>query len=179
MKVVRIFLDNRFIFFGVLLLFSLGFLAGCSNPPEPLSIESLQNATYQGIYPETVQLSNGRYEGEPFQEGGTSRPMVIFIEPTAFGDLDGDGVDDAAVLVVETSGGSGAFIYLAAMLNQDGEPYNQATLLLGDRVQVKALKIDAGEIQIEMLTHGPDDPLCCPSQETSASYTLEALEAQQ
>jgi hypothetical protein len=102
--------------------------------------------------------------------------MVIFIEPTAFGDLDGDGVADAAVLLVENSGGSGAFIYLAAVLNQDGEPNNQTTALLGDRVQVESLKIETGQIQIEMLTHGPDDPLCCPTQETTASYTLEALE---
>ena len=165
--------------FGIFLLFSLVFLGGCSDQSEPLSVESLQNTTYQGIYPETVQLSDGRYEGEPFQEDGASRPMLIFIEPTAFGDLDGDGLEDAAVLLVETSGGSGAFIYLAAVLNQDGKPHNQATLLLGDRVQVDELTIETGEIQIKMLAHGPDDPLCCPTQETSVSYTLAALEAQQ
>jgi hypothetical protein len=158
------------------LVANLLIISGCSSSPEPLTIESLQNAEYQGIYPEAVQLVDGRYEGEPFQEDGASRPMVIFIEPTAFGDLDGDGVADAAVLLVENSGGSGAFIYLAAVLNQDGEPNNQTTALLGDRVQVESLKIETGQIQIEMLTHGPDDPLCCPTQETAASYTLEALE---
>lgn len=165
--------------FRALLVLGLGIIAGCSSPPEPLTEESLRNAEYQGIYAEAVQLTDGRYEGEPFVEGGASRPMVIFIEPHVFGDLDGDSVDDAAVLLVENSGGSGSFVYLAVVLNHDGDPVNQATTLLGDRVQVEELNIELGEIQVRMLTHGPDDPLCCPTLETTASYNLESLESMQ
>jgi hypothetical protein len=175
MSFSQILSNHRYLLIGVLLI-SLVFIARCASPAAPLTVESLQNAEYQGIYPEPIQLTDGQYEGEPFEEGGASRPMVIFVEPYTFGGLDADGVDDAAVLLVENSGGSGSFFHLAAVLNRDGEPLNQATTLLGDRVQVEELVIDSGEIQVRMLTHGPDDPLCCPSQEALKNFTLKSGE---
>jgi hypothetical protein len=155
-----------------LFVVTLAFVAGCGGEPEPLTAESLKNAEYQGIYDGPVNLTEGKYEGEPFVEGGASRPLVVFVEPYAFGDLDGDGVYDAAVLLVENSGGSGSFVYLAAVLNQNGKAVNEATTLLGDRAQVEELAIDEGKIDVKMLTHGPEDPMCCPSQESSETYTL-------
>lgn len=137
-----------------------------------LTEDTLKNADYRGIYEETVQLIDGRYEGEPFVEGGASRPTVSFIDPYAFGDLDGDGVEDAAVLLAENSGGSGTFIYLAAVLNRNGSPQNMATQLLGDRVQVNSMSIEDGEIVVDMITHGPDDPMCCPTQQVVQTYEL-------
>jgi hypothetical protein len=157
-------------------LVSMVFAAGCTSQSEPLTEESLKNAAYKGIYPEALVLTAGRYEGEPFVEGGASRPQVTLIEPYAFGDLNGDGMDDAAVLLVENSGGSGSFVYLAAVLNQDGKPVNKATRLLGDRVQIQALRIESGQIRVETLTHAPNDPLCCPSQESISTFNLEESE---
>ena len=175
MRCSEVLSNHRCLLSGFVLVIMV-FTAQCSSPPAQLTEESLQNGEYQGIYPEPVQLTNGIYEGEPFEQGGASRPRVIFVEPHAFGDLDGDGVDDAAVLLVENSGGSGSFVYLSAVLNQSGEPVNQATTLLGDRVQVEQLTIKSGEILIRMLAHGPDDPQCCPSQEMQSSYTLDGGE---
>jgi len=138
-----------------------------------LAEETLKNAEYQGIYQEPIQLADGTYEGEPFVEGGASRPTVTLIEPYAFGDLNGDGVDDAVALLVESSGGSGSFVYLAAVLNQEGKPENADTLLLGDRAQVQSLTIADGQIYVTMVTHGPDDPMCCPTQEVEQTYELQ------
>ncbi len=138
-----------------------------------LTAEKLKNAEYQGIYQEPIQLTDGTYEGEPFVEGGASRPTVTFIEPYAFGDLNGDGVDDAVVLLVENSGGSGSFVYMAAVLNQGGKPENVDTVLLGDRAQVQSLTIADGQINVTMVTHGPDDPMCCPTQEAEQTYELQ------
>jgi uncharacterized lipoprotein YbaY/LysM repeat protein len=142
--------------------------------PGGLSSEQLANATYQGIYDEPVQLTDGEYVGEPFVEGGASRPTVTLLDQfTARGDLNGDGVDDAAVVLAENSGGSGTFIYLAAVVNQDGMPVNQATVLLGDRAQIDSLAIENGEIVVSMVTHGPDDPMCCPTQQAIKTYQLQ------
>jgi heat shock protein HslJ len=139
-----------------------------------LALEALQNASYQGIYDEPVQLTEGRYEGEPFVPGGASRPTVVLHpEVYAFGDLNGDGVDDAAVILIESSGGSGSFIYLAAVINEGGAPVNVATHLVGDREQVQAISIEDGEITLNMVTHGPDDPMCCPTQEVTKRYRLQ------
>jgi heat shock protein HslJ len=142
--------------------------------PGSLTLAALQNASYQGIYDEPVQLTDGRYEGEPFVPGGASRPTVTFHpEVYAFGDLNGDGVDDAAVILIENSGGSGSFIYLAAVINEDGTPVNVATAFVGDREQVQAVSIDGNEITVDMVSHGPDDPMCCPTQEVTKRYRLQ------
>jgi hypothetical protein len=139
-----------------------------------LTLEALRNATYQGIYAEPVQLTDGKYEGEPFVEGGASRPTVTFVDPfNALGDLNGDGLEDAAVALAENSGGSGVFLYLAAVVDQNGTPANVATQLLGDRVEIKSVAIDGGEIAIDMVTQGPNDPFCCPSLEVTLRYRLE------
>ncbi len=139
-----------------------------------LTLEALQNAVYQGIYDEPVQLTDGQYEGEPFVPGGASRPTVtLHPEVYAFGDLNGDGVDDAAVILIESSGGSGSFLYLAAVVNESGAPVNVATQFVGDREQVQAISVEAGEITLEMVAHGPDDPMCCPTQEVTKVYQLQ------
>jgi hypothetical protein len=143
-------------------------------PPAELDVTGLKNATYGGVYPDQeTTLTDGLYEGEPFVEGGASRPTVTFIEPYAFGDLNGDGLDDAAVLLVENSGGSGSFVYLAAVVNEDGQPANVATELLGDRAQVQSLDISDGTLTVEMVTHGPNDPMCCPSLKVLDTYELQ------
>lgn len=158
---------------AAMLLATLVFTLSCGSQTAPLTVESLKNAEYVGIYPQPIELNDGQYEGEAFVEGGASRPTVTFIEPYAMGDLNGDGVEDAAVLLVENSGGSGSFVYLAAVLNRNGTPQNAGTTLLGDRTQVEELTVESGQIRVKALTHGPDDPMCCPSQESEESYVLE------
>jgi len=149
-----------------------------------LSMEALKNATYPSQLEEgsTITLTNGRYEGEPFVEGGASRPVVILVEPVAFGDLDGDGVEDAAVILAANAGGSGTFISLEAVRNEGGEPVHLANYLLGDRVQIESLatvspvgsnhRVEGGQILLEMITHGPSDPMCCPTQQVVQTYAL-------
>jgi hypothetical protein len=146
-----------------------------TNTPaaSPLTVEELKNAQYQGIYDQPVTLTDGQYQGPPFVEGGASRPTVTFFEPYALGDLDGDGVADAAVLLVENSGGSGSFVYLAAVLDSGGSPDNVATMSLGDRVQPQSLAISAGQIDLQLIGFGPSDPLCCPTQQEEQTYALQ------
>lgn len=121
-----------------------------------LTLDVLKNAEYQGIYAESVELMDGKYEGEPFVEGGASRPTVTFIDPfNTLGGLNGDDVEDAAVTLAESSGGSGTFVYLAAVVNQNGSPINAATQLLGDRVQLKSLAIESGEIVVSVNKRPP------------------------
>jgi heat shock protein HslJ len=142
--------------------------------PGSLTLEALQNASYQGIYDEAVQLTDGLYEGEPFVPGGASRPTVVLHpEVYAFGDLNDDGVDDAVVILIESSGGSGSFIYLAAVINESGAPVNVATYFVGDREQMQSITIKDGEITLDMVAHGPDDPMCCPTQEVTKRYRLQ------
>lgn len=139
-----------------------------------MSIDALKNATYSGIYDEPVQLTGGLYEGQPFVEGGASRPTVTFVDGFyAFGDVTGDGVADAAVFLAENSGGSGVFTYLAVVSMQDDRPVNLGTAWLGDRGELVSVTIADGQIAVDMVTQGPDDAMCCATLEVVQTFALQ------
>jgi hypothetical protein len=70
-------------------------------------------------------------------------------------------------------GGSGTFYYLAAVVDQNGTPVNVDTVLLGDRVNIQSVAIKSGLITVNMVSSGPNDPMCCPSLEVTLTYKLE------
>ena len=147
--------------------------AGTSGPTE-LTIEQLRNATYDNVLDEPVTLVDGRFEGEPSAPGAATRPVVTLVPGTvAKGDLDGDQADEAVVALARDSGGSGVFVYLALVRESRGKPENIATLSLGDRVRVTALFIDDGKILAELVEHGPNDPMCCPTREVRREWALQ------
>lgn len=138
------------------------------------NVATLANASYSGIYEDPVPLTDGHYEGKPFVAGDSSRPIVDYVKNAErFADLDGDGVDDAIVFLVESSGGSGSFVYLAAQLNQAERPVDAGAVLIADRSQVRAVNIDAGQIVLDLIVPGPGDGACCPSYKTTSSYAVQ------
>jgi heat shock protein HslJ len=180
-------LSNRYLVIGALLLVALTLATGCggaamvgatetgdaSGPSSPLTEEALKNAAYHSEWPKDgiAQLTDGEYR-KPIVEGSATE-LVIRLMDVALGDLDGDGVSDAAVVLVTDPGGSGTFFELAAVVNQDGNPEHVTSVSLGDRMQIEALSIEAGQIIVEMITHGPDDPMCCPTQQVVQTYVLQ------
>ena len=134
----------------------------------------LGNATYTGIEDQAVTLVNGRWEGEPYVEGGASRPSVGLLKDMYFtGDLDANGQDETVVILWENSGGTGSNTYIAAMKPENDGYRNISTVLLGDRVKLKSGKLDAGRITLEVLQAGDGDPMCCPTQLATRTWTLE------
>jgi hypothetical protein len=91
------------------------------------------------------------------------------------GDLDGDGNADAVAIVVENAGGTGSFYYMFALLNRDGTPEQAGEPeWLGDRTVVQRLSIDrAGVITVRYVTHGDNDPACCPTMKIEDRFRVE------
>jgi heat shock protein HslJ len=137
----------------------------------------LKNLEYQSYITESgmAPLENGEYR-EPTAPGLDEETVVTLTDSVATGDLNGDGAPDAAVVVATNSGGSGVFIDLAAVVVEDGQPVNVAITPLGDRVKINSLTIEDGKIVVEMVTQGPDDPMCCPTQQVVETYVLEGNE---
>lgn len=139
------------------------------------SLEELSSATYTGIYDEAVTLVEGRWGGEPFVEGGASRPSVGLVDKFALiGDLDKDGREETTVLLWESSGGSGTRLYLAVMGRGHDDLEDLGTALVGDRVQVRSARIVDGRIELDVVQAGPGDAMCCPSQLATRGWTLGA-----
>ena len=148
---------------------------GVVRDPVAPSLEELSSATYTGIYDEAVTLVEGRWEGEPFIEGGASRPSAGLVDHFALvGDLDSDGREETTVLLWESSGGSGTRLYLAVMGRGRGNIGNLGTALVGDRVQVRSGRIADGRIELDVVQAGPNDAMCCPSQLATRGWTLDA-----
>lgn len=138
-----------------------------------LTVDQLKNDKYlipswenpaQG---EWVQLKNGE-----FTRRNPDNPLYVNLVKIALGHLSHNQTKDAAVIYAYNTGGSGFFIMLCAVINDQGQPKNIALTDLGDRVKINSLSIHAGKIIIDMVTHGPNDPACCPTVKKLATYVL-------
>jgi len=135
----------------------------------------LANATYQGIGDHPVQLQNKLWQGEPFVAGGASRSRVGLVDDFQLtGDVNKDGADEAVVVLWQSSGGSGTYLYLAVMGRAESAIINLATAPIGDRVQIRSGRIDHGKIELDLVQQGPGDAACCPSRIVTRSWTIGA-----
>lgn len=128
---------------------------------QPLTAEMLRNGTY--VLPEskeTVTLVDGKFDRADSMENILH---VTLMDPIAFGDLDGDGAEDAAIVLSENMGGTGFFMSVVIILNQGGAPVQSASRFLDDRAQLNGLVIMNGRIAVDAVIHGRDDPMCCPN----------------
>ena len=158
---------------SALILLELVSCSGASNGSTAPTIEQLRNATYKDILLQPVTLQDGVFEGEPHMPGASSRDVVKMLDENyTTGDLTGDGVDESVVTVVRNSGGSGLFFHLAIFRNNGGAPEPVATIELEDRVRINALEIRDGTLVADLVEHGNDDPMCCPSKISHREWKL-------
>ena len=161
---------------SILLVVALMLTAcGSAKTSDALTTEALRNAEYQTEWtPEgTVRLEDGEYRA-PAAPGSASEIVIALTEYVAVGELDGQSA--AAVILYSDGGGSGTFYELHVMVDRDGQPYDVAWTQLGDRVQINSLAVEGDEIIVDMVTHGPEDPMCCPTQQVVQAYALQGEE---
>lgn len=138
-----------------------------------LTLEQLKNMQY-------ALQSSGTARSVPLTDGGFTAPdpaapdyvRAQLLDNPASTDLDGDGSPDAAVLLAEDYGGTGNFVSLIAMLNRDGAPEQGPSVYIDDRPQINSLSAENGVITLDVLVHGPDDPMCCAAQRKIMTFTL-------
>jgi len=138
-----------------------------------LSTEALLNADYRvpnDIGP-FVRVIKGKYKWYQESEGGSQ--SITILDQGVRGDLNGDGIQDAVVLLVYWRGGTGVFDYLAAVLNDHGNPRHVSSVKLGDRVEIRSLKLKNGQITAKLTVQGWNDPLCCPTKRITKRFVLE------
>lgn len=133
-----------------------------------LTLAQLKNATYL-VEGQRIKLRNGLYQQGTPKDGNF---LAVEFEKAALGDLNNDGKNDATVVNNYNSGGSGCFVILAAMMNQNDNPVQVAAVDLGDRVVVRSISIKGGKIILNMLVHGPQDGLAQPTVKQTRKYVL-------
>ncbi len=140
-----------------------------------LTVEQLKNGQFDlpgidGVL-HPVQFEAGVFQqgSDPAQPGYVS---IVMTDPVALGDLDGDGADDAAAVIVENYGGTGQFVSVVAFLNRGGAPVYAASHFVDDRALVNAFAIYHQEIYLDAIIHGFEDPGCCPNFSTRRTLRL-------
>ena len=137
----------------------------------PDFVDEIRNAQYQLGLPDSlqiVQLTDGKFEQGT---AGSADFISVFVTDfIARGDLNGDDQDEVAALISENYGGTGTFVFLVVYSEVDGNLVFQTSKLVDDRPQLNALLIEDQEIYLDAITHGFEDPMCCPTLKTTRHF---------
>jgi heat shock protein HslJ len=140
-----------------------------------------QNTAYT-IDGQTYMLFRGYAERETVPGSASKSTISVFGQPS-YGDIDGDGDDDAVVILVNDTGGSGVFYYVALAVNIDAEYFGTDTMLLGDRIAPQTYSIEKNRAIVNYTDRAPDEPLSAEPSEGKSLYlqydpdTLKLIEA--
>ncbi len=130
------------------------------------------HATYW-IEDEPVALVDGRNE-RPAAPGSAIKIRTTVWKRPVFGDLDGDGDDDAALLLIQDPGGSGTFFYVTAAIRSNGRYQGINTFLMGDRITPKDLAIRNRMIVATYADRRPNEPFSTtPSVDRTIALILQ------
>ena len=159
---------NSAVFISLLILLSCA-----SKPARPITRALINNAKYtpqQSVTSDPVQLMNGRWDGP--SDTGFSHPYVsIMPDFTVYGDIDGDGGNEGVVIVLESGGGSGIYGVLALFARADKEALHLGSIPLGDRTQIRSVRIQPGQLIAEYVRQAENEPRCCPTEVAQSVWT--------
>lgn len=98
-------------------------------------------------------------------------------EKVLYGDIDGDGDEDAvAQFTIEGMGGGNNYAFYLAVFKNDGGKLTAVTdEVAGGKLNrnIELTKIEKGIIYLDTKEYAADDGACCPSIEGKTSYVLE------
>jgi hypothetical protein len=126
--------------------------------------------------PAAIPVAQGR---SPVLDIG--RVTRLEVDPqVAYGDLDGDGDDEAVVHVVCTYGANGAQDTVHMWTQRRGRTVHVASLTEPPRSiagalppAVSGVAVDGEHVEVTWTRYAADDPNCCPSQLTTVTYELD------
>ena len=146
----------RVIIFFLISIIGSACAGGGKHATGPSAADPL-NATYT-IEDRTLPLTDGLYNAAA-APGSATRVMAEVFGRPLFVDLDQDGDEDAVVVILYDSGGSGTFYYIAAAINQNGSYSGTPGYLLGDRIIAQAVEYSNGVLTAHYLDRRPGEPM--------------------
>ncbi len=165
--------------------FHAGILAACLALATPgiataqttgLTHDLLKNATYPSVVGaggRSITLHDGRFEERTqLSNAGVTLNVVTtvtFIDAAI-------GPEYAAVVIASNGGGSGTFIRLHLVTGGAGTVTAGPGAALGDRVSTERPRITDRGVQMDVVTQGPGEPLCCPTQRETREFAREGNE---
>jgi hypothetical protein len=141
----------------------------------PILPQSPLDATYR-IGDREVTLISGLSSTETAPGSASVDEVRVWGEPV-MGDVDGDGRDDAVLLLTQTTGGSGTFYYATVALADDAGYLGMNAVYLGDRIAPQNIEVKDEVVVVNYAEHAPDQALTdAPREGVSARLTLVGIE---
>jgi hypothetical protein len=155
--------STRFWFTSLIALTLLLLGAGAAAAQSGIRSFDFQNFTYHpyclGERPLTFPVKNGKYE----VKRGDDQYYFVAVAPE-YGDVNGDGQDEAIILTGCNTGGSGTFSEGFIYTMRRGKPALLTNLAGGDRADggFHRLSIEGGLVVVESYDHKDTSGACCP-----------------
>jgi hypothetical protein len=185
-------MDNKKIYIsgGLIILACVligGYFFERSHPATPVAVAPQSASrtlnplnTAYNINGTLVTLVDGKSEQSAAPGSAETITTQLFGAPV-LGDVNGDGMSDAAVILVQTGAGSGTFYYAAVALatstssgsGTDGTVGTNA-ILLGDRIAPDTTQIENGIITINYADRKPTDPMSTSPSVGISKYLIVA-----
>lgn len=126
-------------------------LAPATSKPDP------SNGTFE-FEDGSVTLKNGSAVTE-LSGSVLTTETTLGSEPT-YGDINGDKKNDAVVLLIQNSGGSGIFVYIAAYVSGNVTYKGSNAIFVGDRISPQTTTVNNdGLITLTYLDRKPDEAM--------------------
>ncbi len=145
---------------GLMLVFTA--LQGCANNgvEEGRASDGPLYATYT-VGGQAVTLVDGHAE-QPAAPGSSQKITTGVWGTPELADLNSDGREDAALILIQDSGGSGTFYYVVAAIREDDGYRGTSSVLLGDRIAPRTIGIVDNRISVNFLDRAPGDAFTTP-----------------
>jgi hypothetical protein len=121
---------------------------------------SPESASYR-IDGRVVALRDGKHDELAAPASAAHRTTAVWGAPAA-ADLDGDGDQDAILIIATQQGGSGTFYYVAVAELDGGTYTGSAGVLLGDRIAPQSVGFADGVVTVNYAERRPDEPMSAP-----------------
>lgn len=128
----------------------------------PVTADLLAGVTFPtDLVPSGAVTLEGGEHSEEAAPGSASR-IEFTTEMSVVDDLNEDGVDDGAIIVRSSGGGSGTSFDLHVFLAAEGAPRLIASESLGDRIEVQGIESGPSGVTVVYLTRPSDAPMTDP-----------------
>lgn len=114
-----------------------------------------RNATYV-IDRQAVTLKDGISEVE-IAPGSAAKIVTKYFGNEVARDFDGDGREDTAFILTQSSGGSGTFFYVVVALNTERGYVGSEAYWLGDRIAPQTTAVDGNIIVVNYVDRNPGE----------------------
>jgi hypothetical protein len=128
------------------------------------------NATYS-IEGDMVRLQDGRSEMATRPHSAITMKAAVYGK-TVYGDINGDGTEDAVILLIHDPGGSGTFFYVAGALNINSKYQGTNAVLLGDRNTPRDLQIRNGVLITKYADRRPGETMTATPSVLISKYLI-------